>query len=242
MVHSFINSLNSVFSADKHLIKAIKHIFGFYPANINLYKQALRHKSIASEIRNGVKNSNERLEFLGDAVLSSVIADYLFKRFPFKDEGFLTEMRSKLVSRSQLNYICTKIGLDKLIQVNESGSISGSIRGNAFESFIGAIYIDKGYDFTKKIIVNKIIKYHLNMDEIESKELNFKSRLLEWVQKEKRTLEYKVVEANDNSHNKLYLVEAVIDDKVTGKGSGYSIKAAEQSAAEDTLNKMFGEQ
>jgi ribonuclease III len=242
LANSFTNSFKSIFSADKHLLKAIKHIFGFYPANINLYKQALRHKSVALEIRNGVKNSNERLEFLGDAVLSSVIADYLFKRFPYKDEGFLTEMRSKLVSRSHLNSICSKIGLDKFIQINESGSLSGSIKGNAFESLIGAIYIDKGYDFTRKVIVNKIIRFHLDIDEIESKELNFKSRLLEWTQKEKRTLEYKVVDTKDNNHNKLYFVEVEIDNHVEGKGSGFSIKAAEQSAAENALNLMFGQE
>jgi ribonuclease III len=151
-------------------------------------------------------------------------------------------MRSKLVSRTQLNSICTKIGLDKLIQTNESGSISGSIKGNALESFIGAIYIDKGYDFTMKVIVNKIIKYHLNMDAIESKELNFKSRLLEWAQKEKITFEYKVVDIKENSSNKIYFVEVVIDSQTTGKGSGFSIKAAEQSAAEDAINKMFNGQ
>lgn len=179
--------LKVFFSKDKQLFIAIKHIFGFYPGNINLYKQALRHKSAASEIRDGIKNSNERLEYLGDAVLSSVIADYLFKRFPYKDEGFLTEMRSKLVSRSHLNIICSKTGLDKLIEVNDTGALAGSIKGNAFESVIGAIYLDKGYYFALNIIIYKIIKYYLDIDEIELQEFNYKSKLLEWVQKEKKT-------------------------------------------------------
>jgi ribonuclease III len=235
---SILGFSKGFFSQDKQLFIAIRHIFGFYPKNINLYKQALRHKSAASEIRNGVKNSNERLEFLGDAVLSSIIADYLFKRFPYKDEGFLTEMRSKLVSRTQLNNICIKIGLDKLIQISDSGSLSNSIKGNALESFIGAMYIDKGYRFAKHVIVNKIIKFHINIEELEAKDTNFKSKLLEWAQKEKRTLEYKVINVNENYHNRLYTVEVLLDSNSEGKGSGYSIKAAEQKAAEDAINKL----
>lgn len=235
---SILDFSKGYFTEDKQLFVAIKHIFGFYPKNINLYKQALRHKSAASEIKNGVKNSNERLEFLGDAVLSSIIADYLFKRFPYKDEGFLTEMRSKLVSRSQLNNISTKIGLDKLIQISDMGSLSNSMKGNALESLIGAIYIDKGYRFAKHVIVNKIIKYHINIEEVEAKETNFKSKLLEWTQKEKKSLEYKVIDINDNSHNRVYFVEVYIENMPEGKGTGYSIKSAEQKAAEEAIRKM----
>ena len=235
---SNISKIKLLFSKDKQLFIAIRHIFGFNPDNINLYKQALRHKSAASEIRNGIKNSNERLEYLGDAVLSSVIADYLFKRFPYKDEGFLTEMRSKLVSRARLNIVCEKIGLDKLIQTGDSASVTHSIRGNAFESVIGAIYLDKGYDFTLKVIVNNVIKLHLDINEIELQETNFKSRLLEWAQKEKKSLEYMIVETNESSRNKVYIVEVLIDNIPSGRGSGFSIKAAEQSAAELTLRSF----
>jgi ribonuclease-3 len=225
-------------SEDKKLAGAIRHIFGFSPSNINLYKQALRHKSAASEIRQGVKNSNERLEYLGDAVLSSVIATYLFKKFPYKEEGFLTEMRSKLVSRQRLNMICEKIGLDKLIQTGDSASVSQSIKGNAFESVVGAIYIDKGYDFTLKVIVKNIIISHLDIDEIEHEESNFKSRLLEWAQKEKKSLEYKIADIKDTSKNKIYYVEVYIDNAISGKGSGFSIKAAEQAAADNAMRKI----
>jgi ribonuclease III len=227
-----------LFSKDKYLIKSIKHIFGFYPGNINLYKQALRHKSAASEIRNGIKNSNERLEYLGDAVLSSIVADYLFKRFPYKDEGFLTEMRSKLVSRSMLNSLCEMISLDRLIQSGDNASFSQSMKGNAFESFIGAMYIDRGYYFTMDIVVNNIIKQHLNIDEIEQQEFNFKSKLLELTQKEKKTLEYKVVEIMERKKNKIYNVEVFIDGANFGRGTGYSIKAAEQNAAEEALKRF----
>ena len=219
------------FSKEKHLIIAFRRIFGFYPDNVNLYKQALRHKSAASDLKNGMKDSNERLEYLGDAVLSSVIADYLFKKFPYKDEGFLTEMRSKLVSRSRLNNVCEKIGLDKLIQTGESASVSHSIRGNAFESVIGAIYLDKGYDFTLNVVVNNVIKLHLDIDEIEQQDHNYKSKLLEWSQKEKKSLEYKITEVQEKTRNKIYYVEVYIDNLPSGKGSGYSIKAAEQAAA-----------
>jgi ribonuclease-3 len=229
-------------SQEKELYDVIFHLFGFYPGNIFLYKLAFRHRSAAQELFNGVRVSNERLEYLGDAVLSLVVADYLFKIFPFKDEGFLTEMRSKMVSRAQLNELSSKLGIDSLIEVSLSGSSpSRSIAGDALEAFIGAIYLDKGYEFSRKIIVSYIIKNHLDVDELESLDLNFKSKLLEWTQKNKKILEFKVVEEVGAGHHKQYVVDALIDQVVAGKGQGFSIKSAEQNAAEKVCNAIFNQ-
>jgi ribonuclease-3 len=227
-------------SSEKELFRTIKNIFGFYPDNIFLYKLAFRHRSAAQEIFNGVKISNERLEYLGDAVLSLVVADYLFKIFPYKDEGFLTQMRSKIVSRAQLNVLSKKLGLDRLIETNQSGPLPfRSIAGNAFEAFIGAMYIDKGYDFAKKIIINMIIKLHLDIDELETMDVNPKSTLLEWTQKMKKNLDFRVVGEIKKGPKKQYLVEVFIDDISYGKGQNFSIKGAEQLAAEEACKTIF---
>ncbi|HNS16290.1 MAG TPA: ribonuclease III [Bacteroidales bacterium] len=227
-------------SEEKDLYDAIYSIFGYYPGNIFLYKLAFRPRSAAVELFNGKKISNERLEFLGDAVLSLVVADYLFKKFPFKDEGFLTEMRSKMVSRAQLNSLSVNLGLDHLIETSHAGSTqSRSMMGDVLEAFLGAIYLDKGYEFSYKIIVSHIIKYHMDINELETQDLNFKSKLLEWTQKSKKVLEFRVIEEAGSKHRKHYLVEAVIDQTVLGKGGGPSIKAAEQNAAEEACNHIF---
>ncbi len=172
---------------ESDLSEAIKNVFGYRPGNVDVYKLAFCHKSRATNIGNGHKRSNERLEYLGDAVLGSVVADFLFKKFPFKDEGFLTEMRSRIVSRSNLNLLSRKLGFDKMIKVNVEGSMTGSsIMGDAFEAFIGALYLDKGYRFTQKIIIQKIIQTHLDLEDMMSRDINFKSKVIEWAQKEKR--------------------------------------------------------
>ncbi len=222
-----------LFSPEKQLFFSIKNIFGYYPRNIYLYKLAFRHKSVSSEIINGIKICNERLEYLGDAVLSSIVADFLFKRFPFKDEGFLTEMRSKIVNRSQLNKLSRKLGLDKFILAKiDVGSRNNSIKGNAFEAFIGAMYLDKGYSFTKKILINYVINVHFDIDKLETIDINFKSKLLEWTQKEKKSLEFKTIKEIGTGFSKQYIVKVYVDNKPLAEGQGFSIKAAEQSASE----------
>lgn len=198
-----------------------------------MYKLAFRHKSVSSEIINGIKICNERLEYLGDAILSCIVADFLFKRFPFKDEGFLTEMRSKIVNRSQLNKLSRKLGLDKFILAKvDVGNRSNSIKGNAFEAFIGAMYLDKGYSFTKKILINYVINVHFDIDKLETIDINFKSKLLELTQKEKKSLEFKMINELGTGFSKQYVVGIYVDNKPLSKGQGYSIKAAEQSASE----------
>lgn len=222
---------------DKILEKSLKNIFGFRPENIFLYKQAFRHKSIAPEIKKGIKDSNERLEYLGDAVLGSVIADFLFKKFPYKDEGFLTEMRSKIVSREHLNKLSQKLGLNSLIKSNEVNQYR-SINGDAFEAFVGALYLDKGYKFTQHIIVDFILKCHVDIDAVTNKEHNFKSKIIEWAQKEHRSIEFYVLQEIGNGYNKQYVVEVKIDNIPIAIGRDYSIKKAEQQAAELSFSKL----
>jgi ribonuclease-3 len=228
------------FSAEKHFFEAIKNIFGYYPGNIFLYKLAFRHKSQAEELHNGIRVSNERLEFLGDTVLSTVVADYLFRMFPYKDEGFLTEMRSKIVSRAQLNKLSLRLGLDQLIiHTQEKNNVYRSIRGDAFEAIVGAMYLDKGYGFTRKVLINRVIKTHFDLNELINTDLNFKSRLIEWAQKDKKQVEFNVIQEVGSGYNKQYIVEVTVDQEVAGSGRDFSIKGAEQNAAMKAI-EYFG--
>ncbi len=220
-------------SSDKNLYRAIKNIFGYYPGNIHIYKLALRHRSASTEIINGVRLNNERLEYLGDAILSAVVADFLFKAFPYKDEGFLTEMRSKIVSRAALNKLSLKLGLKSLISAGtESSTKAKSAGGDAFEALIGALYLDKGYKFARKIIINRIVNLHFDIEQLIITEISYKSKLNEWAQKEKEEVVFKVEEEVGEKHKKQYIVAVVINGKVISRSQDYSIKGAENLAAE----------
>lgn len=229
---------------NKKLAKFIKNIFGFRPENIFIYELAFRHKSKAITTNNGIKKSNERLEYLGDAILGAIVADYIFKKFPIKEEGFLTEMRSKIVSREHLNRLSKKLGFSNLIKVdNHSSSFNRSVEGDAFEAFIGALYLDKGYEFTKKTVINKIINCHVDIDELLNTESNYKSRIIEWAQKEKQDIEFKVVEEIGSGYSKYYVVDLIINKEKAASGKDHSIKKAEQNAAEHAFqNPRFFEQ
>lgn len=231
-------SFTGFFSSDKKLTHSIKNIFGYYPGNIFLYQLAFRHKSAAKEVINGLKMSNERLEYLGDAVLSSIVADYLFRKFPYKEEGFLTEMRARIVSRAQLNKLSKKLGLDNLIESELYSNYSKSLCGDAFEAFVGALYIDKGYKFTRRVLLKRVIEVHFDMDKLENEDNNFKSQLIEWSQKEKVAVEFKVVDEIGNGYGKQYLVEINIEDKSYADGRDFSIKGAEQIAAGKAIEKL----
>jgi len=228
------------FAKDKILYSAVKNLLGFYPRNIYLYKVALSHKSAPQVWLKGQQVNNERLEYLGDAVLSSIVADYLYKKFPYQNEGFLTEMRSRIVSRSRFNKLSLKMGLNKLIfQGNGSFTSSKSIFGDTFEALIGAIYLDKGYNFTKSVVIRRIIDVHLDVDEIERTDTNFKSRILEFAQREKRQLEFRVVQEIGEGHRKQYLVELFLDNLPVSRGQDFSIKGAEQIAAEKACEELL---
>lgn len=230
------------FSPKRALYVSIHNLLGFWPNNIRLYEQAFRHRSVAKEIRSGVKDSNERLEFLGDAVLGTVVAHYLFKKFPYKDEGFLTEMRSRIVSRSYLNKLSLKIGLDKLIMYDSSNKTYKSIGGDTFEALMGAVYLDKGFDFTQKMILNRIIRVHIDMDEIENQELNFKSKLINWGQRNRRRIVFDAREETNAEKQRLYYVTVLVDGEPKGEGVGNSKKSAEQAAAEIACAGLISEQ
>jgi ribonuclease-3 len=225
--------LSYLVSSDKKLSKTLKNILGFYPGNIDLYAMALRHKSLSrGNAELALANSNERLEFLGDALLDAVVADHLFHIFPYKDEGFLTKMRSKIVSRQHLNGLALKLGLHELLE-KEGGTTPGtSIYGNALEALIGSIYLDKGYPAAKKFILIKLFGIYIDIEEVENTETDFKSKLTEWAQKEKKNLEFRVLEEARNNENRNYIVGVFINDSMLGQASNYSKKRAEQIAAE----------
>ncbi|MCF6170221.1 MAG: ribonuclease III [Bacteroidales bacterium] len=231
--------LKSFVSSEKQLLGSIRNIFGFYPDNIHLYKLALRHKSATLTKINGLKLNNERLEYLGDAILSAVVADYLFRRFPYKNEGFLTEMRSKIVSRNSLNKLSKKLGLQQLILSDASRpNHSKSAAGDAFEAFVGALYLDKGYRFARKVIINRIINIQFDMEQLVETELSYKSRMIEWAQKEKVDLQFTVVDEAIEKKKKQYFVAVVVNGETIAQSQDYSIKGAENIAAEKAWQKL----
>ncbi|MEN8225889.1 MAG: ribonuclease III [Bacteroidota bacterium] len=235
---SFLNKSSSSTSG-RDLNRSIRNIFGFKPGNMHLYRLAFRHKSANKDV-NGIKINNERLEYLGDAILGSVIADFLFKKFPYKGEGFLTEMRSKIVCRSNLNKLSRKLGIDRLIESSaDSKSAAKSMRGDAFEAFIGALYLDKGYVFTKKVIIRRIVNMHIDIDTLEHLDTNFKSKLIEWAQKEKKEVEFKVISEKGEKNKHQYEVEVFVDENPISRGIDFSIKGAEKIAAEKACNALM---
>ncbi|SEN80207.1 ribonuclease-3 [bacterium A37T11] len=230
------------FSPQRKYVKALKNLLGFVPGNMHLYHMAFRHKSVAKNIKEGTKNSNERLEFLGDAILGSVIAELLFTKYPYKDEGFLTEMRSKIVSRNHLNLLARKLGLNELIQFDTRmigpQAKQTSLLGDAFEALVGAIYLDKGYRFTRHFLVTRIIKQHVDIHQLEQTETNFKSRLIEWCQQAGKEISFVVVENALQENSKLFTIDAVIEGQVWGTGRDYNKKNAEKLAAEKACESL----
>lgn len=227
--------LKANFSPDKKLYLSLKNLLGFYPNNISLFKLAFTHRSAAVEVKDGVKISNERLEYLGDAILGAVVAEFLFKKFPFKDEGFLTEMRSRMVSRENLNKLAVKMGISNLIESNLGGSRQKSMYGDGFEALIGAIYLDLGYNSTKRFILNRIIRNHIDLDQIQAMDNNYKSRLLEMAQKQKKELRYEIVDEVMQRKVKHYIIAVYYDGEMLGQGMDIAKKKAEQIAAQKSI-------
>lgn len=240
MISNYLLPVKAYFSKERAFYQSIKNIFGFYPGNIFLYKLAFRHRSAAIKKYNGVKLNNERLEYLGDAILGAVVAEFLFKKFPLKDEGFLTSMRSKIVSRSALNKLSQKLGLNALITADtDNNKQFKSINGDAFEAFVGALYLDKGYDFTSKILLERIIGVHFDIEELENTEISHKSALLEYCQKEKLELEFRVINEIGAGYKKQFEVEAFINGESKAKAIDFSIKGAERLAAEKAYYQII---
>ena len=205
------------------------------PGDLALYRQALRHSSAVPEDRPDLPD-NERLEFLGDSILDSVIGELLFRTYPDKGEGFLTRMRSKLVSRAQLNRLAKLIGIERVMESNVARGHESSVPGNALEALIGALFLDKGFERTRKVVV-KVLLAHVDLEEVAKEDKDGKSRLLEWGQKRRRRVEF-VVREEGGGRGRTYLAEVRIDDKVRGTGRGISKKVAEQEAAQSAFRSM----
>ena len=226
---------NSIKKEDQKIIKAILFLFGFEPVNINLYKLALLHKS------KNKNESNERLEYLGDAVLNLIVAEYLFKKYPFKDEGFLTKIRSKIVSRESLNNLGRKVGLKELINfknVNEYSKNYNSIYGDALEAIIGAVYLDVGFEYCQEYIVKNIIIPYYNFDELVNKTHNFKSKILEWSQKEKKLIKFSTKKITLKNNSSQFESILIIENKEISKGFGSNKKNAEKDASRLACEKL----
>ncbi len=228
-------------SPHRKYVKVLKNLLGFVPGNLSLYRLAFRHKSVAQNVKKGVKNSNERLEFLGDAVLGSVVAEVLFKLYPYEDEGFLTELRSKIVSRVNLNQLARKLGFEGLIEYDSrvlGSSRQGSLLGDAFEALIGAVYLDKGYNFTRNFLINHIIKSHIDIHTLEQTETNFKSKLIEWCQRHSKDISFDLIANSDGESTKLFTVQASVDGEIMGLGKEFNKKNAEKLAAEKACEAL----
>ena len=195
----------------------------------------MKHTSVAEESVNGVKESNERLEYLGDAILGAVIAEYLFKKFPYKDEGFLTEIRARIVNRESLNLLAIKIGLKELVEFDNQRKKSvmshKSLYGDAMEAFIGAYYLDRGFKSCRKFILEKLIKRYFDISEVLETPINFKSRIIEWSQKNDQNIKFETVSQEGAKHRKQFTIQLTVNEEVVAKGYGYSKKKAQQDAA-----------
>lgn len=215
-------------------------LLGFFPRRIEYYEEALLHKSLSKENGSKSLHNNERLEFLGDAVLDAVIADIVFRKFPDKDEGFLTNTRSKIVQRDTLNQISVELGLSKMIQTAaKTNGHKNHIYGNALEAFIGAIYLDQGFEKAKTFIETKIVESHLNVEKLANKEVNFKSKLIEWSQKYKIALKFELIENfKDNENNPIFQTQVVLGNIRAGVGIGYSKKESQQEASKMAIKKL----
>ena len=233
MIDFLLRPFRRNFGKDKAFYAAIDDMFGFIPNNIELYKLALIHKSASIVLDNGQHINNERLEFLGDAVLECVSSDYLFIEFPDKNEGFLTQLRSKMVSRQTLNEVAKRIGLDDYVITHSSNNLSQKhIYGDAFEAMMGAIYLDQGYDFVNRLLINRIFVDYIKVGSLLESETDFKSRLIEWCQKNHHTIHF--VTSHDKTYSSthpFFYSKVLIDNMEVGYGAGDSKKEAEQRAA-----------
>ncbi len=216
--------------------RQLSNILGFSPGNMNIYTTALSHRSV----REGTDQNNERLEYLGDAVLSGIVADYLFMRYPYKGEGYLTEMRSKMVNRQTLNEIALKMGIKKVTIYNKSdNSLKVSqIFGNTLEALVGAIYLDKGYNRTKRWIFKRIITPHMFMEDLENLEINHKNKLYGWANKNGKVLEFETLDERMEKGRRLFRVGAVVDGELISEGKAYNKKDASQIAAQVAVDKL----
>jgi len=234
-----VGILDRILKSDSSVVsfrKQLRNVLGFVPGKAVLYKTALTHRSV----KEGSDQNNERLEYLGDAVLSAIIADYLFKKYPYKEEGFLTEMRSKMVNRNQLNEIAIKMGLKKISYFNkfDSSLKMSQIFGNTLEAMVGAIYLDRGYEKTRQWVIERIIQPYLFMEELENLEINHKNKLYGWANKNGKNLEFETLDERIEGGRRLFTVGALVDGELISQGRAYNKKDASQIAAQMAMDKL----
>ncbi len=234
----FINRCyNRFFSPDRILAKRLHSLIGFTPANLIIFKLAFSHKSSSGDKEYAMQN-NERLEYLGDAVLGTIVAEYLFKKYPNSDEGFLTKMRSKIVKRKTLNKIGDKMGLDVLLNEFNNTRLSRSMLGNAVEALVGALYLESGYRGTRRFVVHKILRSYLNVQDLENFDDNYKSQLLEWCQKNGQTVTYKLLSRYKFEKRDRFKVAVLINGEKIATADDFNKKSAEQLASERAMQTL----
>ena len=239
-LNDIIDRIKLPFRKEKELFSSLYGILGFYPRNIEYYKQALMHKSIRKRNDKGKPLNNERLEFLGDAILDAAVGYIVYRHYEGKREGFLTNTRSKLVSRDTLGKLAVEMGLGNLLlSASHSTSHNSYVEGNAFEALVGAIYLDRGYEACLAFFENQILGKYIDIDKVAFKEVNFKSKLLEWSQKNRVRMEFKMLkQKTDDNGSPIFSFQVMLEGVEGEKGSGYSKKEAQQQASKDTLQRL----
>nr|WP_315346004.1 ribonuclease III [Hoylesella enoeca] len=240
MLNDLIDRIRLPFRKDKELYLSLYNVIGFYPRDISHYKLALMHKSVMHRNKKGKPLNNERLEFLGDAILDATVGDIVYRHFPGKREGFLTNTRSKLVQRETLNRLADEMGISRLIMSSgRSSSHNSSMGGNAFEALVGAIYLDRGYDACMQFIERRILGKMINIDRVAYKEVNFKSKLIEWCQKNRIKMRFELIkQEKDSQGNPVFKFAVVLETVKCSEGSGFSKKESQQLASKLTLERL----
>ena len=240
MLNDLIDRIRLPFRKDKELYLSLYNVIGFYPHDISHYKLALMHKSVMHRNKKGKPLNNERLEFLGDAILDATVGDIVYRHFPGKREGFLTNTRSKLVQRETLNRLANEMGINRLIMSSgRSSSHNSYMGGNAFEALVGAIYLDRGYDACMRFIERRILGKMINIDRVAYKEVNFKSKLIEWCQKNRIKMRFELIkQEKDSQGNPVFKFAVVLETVRCSEGSGFSKKESQQLASKLTLERL----
>ncbi len=234
MIRKFYNTF---LSGDKNLAAYIKGITGLTPGKLKLYKQVFQHRSKFSE----PKDNNERLELLGDAILDAIVCEFLFKKYPYKEEGFMTELRSKIVNRKSLNEVGSKLGLVEKLSFNRKSmnDVSKDLAGNTFEALVGAVYLDAGFEATRTFILKRVLKNLIDVDILEQTNTDYKSQIFHYIQREGKSIEFKVAEEKSKNRRAYFVIELQINGQTISRGEGFSKKIAEQNASMNGL-KILG--
>lgn len=240
MLNNFVDKIKLPFRKDKELYLSLYGIIGCYPHNISYYKLALMHKSVARRTEKGKPANNERLEFLGDAVLDAIVGDIVYRHFPGKREGFLTNTRSKIVQRDTLNRLAKEMGINRLVlSSGRCCSHNSYLGGNAFEALVGALYLDRGYEACRQFMEKRILGELINIDKVAYKEVNFKSKLIEWSQKNRVEISFDMLDVkSDENGSPMFHVQILVEGIFGGEGKGYSKKESQQLASKTTLQRL----